>query len=68
MVKSSLSSDKHLCANVVFEKLVACLGRAPENLGIFRKSIIELTCERQYFAKGGGVFNGFLHDTVPLQA
>lgn len=54
MVKNSLRSCKHLCANVVFEKPVAYLGRAPENLGFFKKSIIELTFERQYFAKGYG--------------
>lgn len=67
MVEKSLSHGKRLCANVVFEKLVAYLGSAPENLGIFKESIIDLKFERQYFAKAG-VFNGFLHDTFPLPA
>lgn len=50
-----------------FEKLVAHLGRAPENLGFFKKSTRGPKFERQYFAKAG-VFNGFLYDTVPLPA
>lgn len=49
------------------EKLVAYLDRATENFGLFKKSVINLKFEMQYYGKAG-VFYGFLHDNTPLPA
>lgn len=63
--ENSSSSCKHLPANAIFENFVAYLNRTTEDFEFFKKSIVSLQSEMQYFTKPC-LLNGFLHSNVLL--